>query len=231
VEKLRARSQEPTELFRLILDASRQLDALIGQRFDLPRFQGDYELSLRTEFEKLSFSEQLSLFDAIATYHNLVASDVEADLDITNSRSFAKRSLAQMGVQCSSLLVSEIRPESVVEIFDKNLRQIWRSLNFYKHSSFPVEVLYLRPFPMNFRKEPESVNGKILAAVQQILNGDALILQDITGEHCLIETDSPMGITNVGSLDQVAPVFKSGRMVGLISVINVKRTTRASAQQ
>lgn len=82
---------------------------------------------------------------------------------------------------------------------------------------------------MNFRKEPETVHDKVVGAAVTLLRGDALILKDITGEHSLIEIDSPKRMVNIGSVDQAAPIFKAGRLEGVISVINVKRTFQAGA--
>lgn len=169
--------------------------------------------------------EQDAVFKNLVNYYSLMADAVSKDINLNDSAAALKHSLAWNGLATYDEIFTEITRDSVIEMFDLSLCQFWRSNNFFKYSSHSLAALFCKPFNLNFKKEPQEVEGQIVSAVTSVLQEKEDWVCDVTNNHRIIEIGSAELIENTGSIKYVSTLLKKEELVGVISVIKVEGKT------
>ncbi len=165
--------------------------------------------------------EQDAVFKNLVNYYSLMADAVSKDINLNDSAAALKHSLAWNGLATYDEIFTEITRDSVIEMFDLSLCQFWRSNNFFKYSSHSLAALFCKPFNLNFKKEPQEIEGQIVSAVTSLLNEEVDWLKKPTVDHDIQEIGSSDLVKMKGSFRYVSCLLKDTKLVGLISVIDV----------
>jgi hypothetical protein len=126
--------------------------------------------------------------------------------------------------------MEKIQPGSLVEIYDVDLIQRYRSANFFSFTSHSLEDLESRPYYDLFKKS-EQVEMEIDRFVNRVLSG-RLREPDFStiGTHRLWEINSRKKIVTQNQTDVLSPVFHEGdgSLAGVIHVCSVLNQTELS---
>lgn len=123
--------------------------------------------------------------------------------------------------------MEKIQPNSLVEIYDQDLVQRYRSANFFSYTSHSLEDLESRPFYELFKKSKE-VEECIFGFVTRVLSGQQREPDfNALGKHRLWEINSPKKIVTQNKTAVMSPVFREddGALAGFIHVCSVLNQT------
>jgi hypothetical protein len=129
-----------------------------------------------------------------------------------------------------STAMEKINSKSLIEFYDHDLIQRFRSVNFFSVTSHSLEDLESRPFYELFKKSPET-ERKIGSVVTRIFTG-ATREPDFTTvtRHRLWEINSPRKLVTQNKTVALTPVFRESddSVVGILHICNVIRQTELS---
>lgn len=133
-------------------------------------------------------------------------------------------------IKIPNSVMDKIRPNSLVELYDQDLIQRYRSANFFSYTSHSLEDLESRPYYDLFKRS-EEVNQKILSVLTKIVSGEINEpdFQSV-GKHRLWEINSPRKLVTQNKTVVVSPIFheETGATAGFIHVCQVLRQTEFS---
>lgn len=172
-------------------------------------------------YNEIPFEEQNAIFKNLLNYYSLIVDAVSKDIDLTDPSIALKHSLKWNGHSTYDEIFKTIGRDDVVEMFDLEFRQIWRSNNFFKYSSHSLSALFCKPFPMNFKKEPAVVESHINTAAMKLLNQEVDFLHDVTETHLITEVGATTPIVTKGNVKYASLLIKGESPAGLVSVMNV----------
>jgi hypothetical protein len=123
--------------------------------------------------------------------------------------------------------MERIQPNSLVEIYDQDLIQRYRSANFFSYTSHSLEDLESRPYFELFKKS-QAVEQSITDFVTKVLRGQQHE-PDYTsvGKHRLWEINSPKKLVTQNKTTALSPIFheEDGSLAGFVHICSVLSQT------
>jgi hypothetical protein len=177
-------------------------------------------------FLSLPKVQQNEVYKGLIQYYSITLDAFEKDVDPNSPSESLRHCLKWMGLATDLEIFNQIGKGSLVEMFDASFRQIWRSSNFFKHSSHSIASLHCRPFNLNFRRECQKTESKISQSAVELLSGKKDRIHDVTDSHAIYEVGSPDSIVNFGRVKYASTLIKGDAINGIISVIDLSQAAR-----
>lgn len=97
-----------------------------------------------------------------------------------------KRALDFFGLEISESAMTHIGPDDIIEVYDENSTQLYRSLNFFKTSGYSLEDLLMNEWYVLWER-PQSIINKLMYVMQSILKGEKEIIPFDVPKHIVRE--------------------------------------------
>jgi len=143
-------------------------------------------------YDQMSEQRQVTALAQLKVFLQTMESVTTAGESLDDAGRSLWHTLSTLRLIPPSDMFSHIRPDHVIEIYNLENIQIWRSLNFYKFCSYSLEEMYSMEWTNRYRRDP----GKIEECIQKVtsfLQGETpdIYFTEIA-EHTLDETSSSL---------------------------------------
>lgn len=207
-------------------ELSRRFHALSEQLSGLIEREGwgvlPYKMLSLPFFRQLTTDQKQLVVRQLADYIS-ICERVQADgLSIKNSLFLVKKALQHYSVHVHDDVMKLIQDRYVVEFYNMNHLQMFRTFNFFEFTSYTIEDIYCRPWYSLFDRDPH-ITEKLLS------EGMPLLMSDFRGPshlnvpaHYLTERDSLEGLMMLVKSTWVAPLFKGNEKIGFVNILDVE---------
>lgn len=176
--------------------------------------RGFFDLSLKTQNETLEALDlQRTLLDSVRLIKP--ADQIEVQM--------LKKAAAHAGLRIPDDFLEKIGPRDIIELYNIDLRtQIYRNLEFLRHSSYDLLTLITTPYPLLFYREPRFAEQVIRKSDAVAKTAKASVPWDIE-DHLLIERMHNHNRVFRMRMKYIAPVFslQNGSRVAWASTLQV----------
>lgn len=165
---------------------------------------------------------------SLVSYFDLIN---DGPLPGESSASQTKRHLAKFlkkfNLSIPTSIFDEISDENLIEIYSQTHHQIYRSLNFFKLSSYSIDKLTFNPWPDLFTRE-KTAEEKLMELPQILFSSDSDILTvGHNYDTYLIENVSQKQfIYHISTIAKVRSA-KDGSVLGYLTVIKANEAQRS----
>ncbi|MBX2986970.1 MAG: hypothetical protein KF802_03645 [Bdellovibrionaceae bacterium] len=153
---------------KLVGELSR-LSSLFGDRLPLERVwsQRGYD-----KFKSLAVSRQQELLKALAGYYELVSGALSSDPEALNSESrLLRQVIRNMNLIISESVYSLIEKDDIIEIYSKDLVQVYRGMGFMSICNYTLLELLTHEFHELYERS-QQINGMMFEAVGRVAEVD-----------------------------------------------------------
>jgi hypothetical protein len=143
-------------------------------------------------YSQMSEQKQATALSQLKVFLQTMESAAAAGESLDDSGRSLWHALSTLRLIPPSGMFSYVRPDHVIEIYNLENVQIWRSLNFHKFCSYTLEEMYSIEWTNRYRRDP----GKVEECIEKVTSLVQGKTPDIyfTGiaEHTLDETSSSL---------------------------------------
>ncbi len=97
-------------------------------------------------FKNLDESHQVAIVEAFETYKQLIIRAIDSQIDIQNEVELLKFVVKDLQIDVSPEALSKIKPTHIIEIYNLDFKQIYRSLNFLSFCGYDLFELLTHTF-------------------------------------------------------------------------------------
>lgn len=171
--------------FQLLLSDVKCLLMAAGVYSDPPARKVTIErMNNLTDFELDKLIAQLEIMKKL--YSAPVGSGDVFNNEKWSEKSLLKRALSFWGLEGKGDFLNNISDTDVIELYDKSAVQLYRSLNFFKTSSYSLEDLIVNEW-FNLWERPKYVMDSLLSTMSDLLSGEVALTKFDTPEHLIKE--------------------------------------------
>ncbi|MGE5084855.1 MAG: hypothetical protein ACM3MG_01040, partial [Bacillota bacterium] len=142
-----------------------------------------------------------------------------------NTRNLITAALEYYGWTLSSEEFELIPEDSLVEIYNQHHTQVFRSFNFFEHSSYTLEDLYCRKWFHLYERDLENQTIVIEKVHEFQMQKPPQRMKLDLPEQKIQEKDTLERLACYSTLEWLVPVFKGPDLTGLMTLIRVRNIT------
>jgi hypothetical protein len=142
-------------------------------------------------FDNMPKEHQVLAATGLSQYFDFIQStDVDVELDYTNTSQFLKAALLQLGWKLQDGLLDRILPTDYVEIYSNDMVPAFKSLNFWGSCSYTLDELYTYPYSELFARD-EFYQASLNRSAEKIFTQKESLIENPVPEHVAWETRGP----------------------------------------
>lgn len=207
-------------LVKRFLEKSEELSHLIEKEGWVVR---PYQSSALPYFRSLPDDVQHAACNELEKYLEICAEAQAAGHAIKDARLLVNYALKYNGLYFNEDVYKILEPGDVVEFYNLNHTQIFRTFNYFEYTSYTIEDIYCRPWFTLYERD-ENVTQKIIEMATPVFTGENLgvVFLDV-GTHLITERSSleKLQLRNKGNW--VAPLFDENDVqIGYVNVLRVE---------
>jgi hypothetical protein len=177
-----------------------------------------YQSEELSHFNELSVDRQQivihQLFDTVSVYEEMSLESVS----LRDNPQLIWRSMSRSGLTPPRDIFDKITSEDIVVIFAPDQRQLFRNLEFLRHSILTLEELYATEWYRYTKRDPTIVK-KLRQLAADIGSGKKTGTFDPEIEEHVIEQLGSQGNSKLRiKINAVSPITSGGRILGIIVV-------------
>lgn len=171
-------------------------------------------------FSNLSEQEQILAVTGLSKYTELLQELERQGLDFKNSQHLTGGALGKLNLFLDDGVLDKIDPTDFVEIYSTELVPIFKSVNFWGTSSYPLDVLYSESYDRLFERLP-FYQASLNRAAMKIFTGEETFMKRPVPTHVAWEKKGDMKCEI--SYEFVAAVYTyDGMLAGVICISQIK---------
>lgn len=188
-------------------------------------------------YSKLPAGFKKQVLEFLKIQIEIFQSAVEKGIDIRNTNQISWEALKRLNLKPAGDLFDKIKETDFLELYDLNVFQIFRDINFYGICGYTIEDLLSRPL-QDLVARDVSISKQIMQWIQKFQNGE--IRSTIDPQipiHLIQEIDSDEKMASKLHIKYYSPLFdEKKKIVGIAVVANAtevqstKKTSRLSGQ-
>ncbi|MFS4457624.1 hypothetical protein [Bdellovibrio sp. HCB2-146] len=178
-----------------------------------------YHLASLPFFQALTPEEQLPAIEYLERYYNLCLHTKKQRGDLREGRVLIEEALDYFKLEVDPAVFDLIGPRNVFEFYSPNQTQYFRTINFFKYTSYTIEDIYSRSW-FHLYERDEKITSRILELALQVLEGktSSFLVPEIP-EHMLTERASLEKLKVPVQIICLAPLKRDGKTVGILCVV------------
>jgi hypothetical protein len=202
-----------------VLDAFRQLSK---RHCELVAKEGIQILPFHDErltfFSKLSSGKQLQVIEQLSETVSIYEAMRSESVSLRDNPQLIWRSMSRSGLTPPGDLFDKITDEDIVVIFAPDQRQLFRNLEFLRHSILTLEELCATEWYRYTKRDPRIVQ-QLRKLTEDITSGRKTGTFDPEVEEHEIEQLGSQGSSKLRiKISRVAPITSDGKVMGIIVV-------------
>ncbi len=161
-------------------------------------------------FSCLDSEKQASVVRKLEIYVSILEKAVVEKSNLKDNKKLTWTAFKLLGLTPCSDLMNFIKDTNVIELYDHEGFQVFRSLNFFELCSYTVEDIYCRQWTDLFRRPNSAVMEKLMEIAATLTAGNLrhTIRVDLP-RHEVMEIDSPFLFELSADVDFLSPLFDS----------------------
>lgn len=172
-------------------------------------------------FRNMEVSEQKYVVDNLRFYVELCLEQMLDGFKLSDNLSFTWRAFRKLHFVPRSDLFNEVTDSDVLEIYSKDMCQLYRNLRFYEHCSYSLEELYCLKWWTLFQRD-EKITQSLMESVTQVLSGESEgNVYPNVGPHIVQELSSEAKLVNRYEPRLLSPLFCNKKVEGLFVVMRL----------
>ncbi|HRK08323.1 MAG TPA: hypothetical protein PLZ57_11185 [Pseudobdellovibrionaceae bacterium] len=201
-----------------------QLEGVITHRWDETKGQSAFAFMHEVAHSNLlGFHERVSFFSQYVQHAREVVAQGQKLGSLKREGSLLWRTLAAFDMRPPSNLFELLGEHEVVEIYDTQMRQIFRNLRFFEVSSYSIEELLHIPLPQLFERS-EASTQVLMSEIGAIFSGaQATGKMSAAGKSRAREAQSRRHLQ--GEIEQrvMSPIFdRQGRVAAVLGSVRLE---------
>lgn len=201
-----------------------QLEGVVTHRLDESRGQADLDFMIEVaKFNLVGSLDRVSFFSQYLRHAKEVVAQGQKLGALKREGSLLWRTLAAFEMRPPSNLFELLGEHEVVEIYDTQMRQIFRNLRFFEVSSYSIEELLHIPLPQLFERS-EASTQILMAEIGTIFSGAQTSAKISTaGKSRAREAQSRRHLQ--GEIEQrvMSPIFdRQGRVAAVLGSVRLE---------
>lgn len=171
-------------------------------------------------FANLSEQEQILAVTGLSKYSELLQELERQGLDFKNSQHLTRGALGKLNLFLEEGVLEKISPTDFVEIYSTELVPIFKSVNFWGTSSYPLDVLYSESYDQLFERLP-FYQASLNRAAMKIFKGEMQFIENPVPTHVAWEKQGSMSC-EIRYKFLAAVYNMDGYLVGALCVSQIK---------
>lgn len=169
-------------------------------------------------FSTLPQDEQKSILADISTYQKICAAMAKRKNSLKDTRLFTKEALLQLDLRADEKHLEVIENHHLVEIYNLNHTQIFRSFRFFEVSSYTLEDIYCRKWWHLYERSPadEALIQKIVGDF--INSSEKTICHVDMPEHFIKEKDTLEHLVVKTQLHWLIPLYRGDQLAAMMAI-------------
>lgn len=184
------------------------------------RSQGD---DARKSFASLPDDRKAALYNSFSRFYGLCLEMSETGHSLRDNRKMTLKHLEREGLRADDELNDLLAKHDVVETYNVDFIQTFRTFEFFDYTMHTLEDLFLRPYWELFRRT-ELVEQKIIRNATRILGGECKgPMYDFLGKSTVREINSRCTLVTRLNTIAAAPLYstETGEICGIIHILDV----------
>ncbi|MFM6929166.1 MAG: hypothetical protein ACKOX6_11920 [Bdellovibrio sp.] len=173
-------------------------------------------------FSALSEQEQKDVLANITAYNEICHAVFKKNASLKNTQAMIEATLEYYGWTMKPEDFELISEDYLVEIYNQQHTQIFRSFNFFEHSSYTLEDLYCRKWFHLYERDLDKQTIFIEKVHEFQMQKPPQRMRLDLPEQKIQEKDTLERLICFSTLEWLVPVFKGPDMVGLMTLIQVR---------
>lgn len=171
------------------------------------------------QFDSLSEEQQVLAISGLSKYTEMLQGFETKGLDFHNSQHLLGAALEKMNLFLPDHLLYKILPTDFVEVYSLNMIPLFKSVNFWGTSSYPLDLLYSASYDTLFERS-EFHQAALNRAAAKVMTGQKSIIERPVPSHVAWEKQGSMSCQV--SYKYLASVYDAaGVIVGAICVSEI----------
>lgn len=141
--------------------------------------------------ESLPLEQQVLAVTGLRKYFDFLIDVENEELDYTDSKALLKKALERLDLRIEKSLMEEIKSNDFIEIYTSDYVPLFKSLNFWGNSSYPLDVLYSNHYQELFARD-EFYQAAIRRSAEKIFKGVEKVIYNPVPEHVAWEVRGPL---------------------------------------
>lgn len=180
-------------------------------------------------FENMSEQDQILAVTGLSKYSDLLQELEQQRLDFKNSQHLTGGALKKLNLFLDDGVFEKIGQKDFVEIYSTELVPMFKSVNFWGTSSYPLDVLYSESYDRLFERLP-FYQAALNRAARKIFTGEETFIQNPVPPHVAWEKQGNKRCEIVYKF--LAAVYTDdGHLAGGICVSQIKPLSQESELQ
>lgn len=173
-------------------------------------------------FSRLSFEAQHLALKAVEFYIDLCSEHISAGEKLTDSLSFTWRALRKLGLRPHSDLFNHIQEDDMIEIYNRDSRQLYRNFRYYDFCSYSFEELYSLEW-WNLFDRDQKITDALLQEGIKVFSGEvAGYCLSATPKHIVRELISVDRLANAYQAKIIAPLYEGNNIEALLVTLSAE---------
>ncbi|MCB0366950.1 MAG: hypothetical protein H6624_02560 [Bdellovibrionaceae bacterium] len=142
-------------------------------------------------FSALSEGQRRLVRNDLASYVAICQEALDAGISLKNTGELTKMALNSMGLTPTKEVLSLISDQDVVDVYNCEHQQIFRSFQFFSFCRYSIEELYCRPWPDLIQRKDLDAEKLIFEAITSVLEGSQSLVCHPCRPHWVYQTEYP----------------------------------------
>lgn len=173
-------------------------------------------------FRSLPVSKQQEILHQLKFYYQLCLEQILEGHSLKDSHTFTWRAFRKLGLKPTSDLFSFIEDGDLIELYDRDNRQLYRNFAYYDYCSYSLEELYSLEWWKLFERDPLISEQIMNEGIQVLASTEHKSIISKTPKHIVREIQSMGRLTNTYQLKVLSPVFSDGFVEGAVIVLRAR---------
>lgn len=181
-----------------------------------------YSITSLPYFSSMSEQEQQDVLANITAYDKICQRVFQKNASLKNTHTMIEAALEHYGWTLNSEDFELISEDYLVEIYNQHHTQVFRSFNFFEHSSYTLEDLYCRKWFHLYERDLEDQTIVIEKVHEFQMQTPPQRMKLDLPEQKIQEKDTLERLVCYSTLEWLVPVFKGPDLAGLMTLIRVR---------
>lgn len=173
-------------------------------------------------FRALPISKQQEILHQLKFYYELCLEQISEGQSLKDNHTFTWRAFRKLGLKPTSDLFSFIKDGDLIELYDRDNRQLYRNFAYYDYCSYSLEELYSLEWWRLFERDPLISEQIMNEGIQVLSSTEHKSIASKTPQHVVREVHSMGRLTNTYQLKALSPVFSDGFVEGAVIVLTAE---------
>jgi hypothetical protein len=128
------------------------------------------ERPLETVFTKFPVEKQMGIYQGFKRYYDVLSGASKEGIPLSEGPRLLWRMLSKLNLHPCAEFFDKVHSEDVIEIYDRDLMQIFRNLKFLELCNYSLDQIFSYEVTELFSR-PEAATMQMLHSVQGVLDG------------------------------------------------------------